>query len=191
MRKSTRAAAPIFVLTLYYIACFATVQLSLFWFPQIEIYLPFGGIDNLLERGVTSFDRMEILSSTIMSEPHITRLAIASVVATLLMIPLSWVYFITTPDRQVDRSFAQTMLILPIIVAETTGIQSGKGRPSFRTNSRILSRPPSRSMSSSGVGTSASTSRSKARSVERGLAWWISTAIRFFWPRVTAGRKKA
>ena len=117
MRKSTRAAAPIFVVTLYYIAYAAAFQLSLFWFPQLETYLPIGGIDEMLERGMTSFDRVEILSSTIASKPHITRLGIAIVGATLLMVPISWVYFITTQDRQVDRSFAQTMLILPIIVA--------------------------------------------------------------------------
>ena len=117
MRKSTRAAAPIFVVTLYYIAYAAAFQLSLFWFPQLEAYLPIGGIDEMLERGMTSFDRVEILSSTIASKPHITRLGIAIIGATLLMVPISWVYFITTQDRQVDRSFAQTMLILPIIVA--------------------------------------------------------------------------
>ena len=65
MRKSTRAAAPIFVVTLYYIAYAAAFQLSLFWFPQLETYLPIGGIDEMLERGMTSFDRVEILSSTI------------------------------------------------------------------------------------------------------------------------------
>ena len=117
MRKSTRAAAPIIVVTLYYIAYAAAFQLSLFWFPQLETYLPIGGIDEMLERGMTSFDRVEILSSTIASKPHITRLGIAIIGATLLMVPISWVYFITTQDRQVDRSFAQTMLILPIIVA--------------------------------------------------------------------------
>ena len=117
MRKSTRAAAPIFVVTLYYIAYAAAFQLSLFWFPQLETYLPIGGIDEMLERGMTSFDRVEILSSTIASKPHITRLGIAIIGATLLMVPISWVYFITTQDSQVDRSFAQTMLILPIIVA--------------------------------------------------------------------------
>ena len=117
MRKSTRAAAPIFVVTLYYIAYAAAFQLSLFWFPQLETYLPIGGIDEMLERGMTSFDRVEILSSNIASKPHITRLGIAIIGATLLMVPISWVYFITTQDRQVDRSFAQTMLILPIIVA--------------------------------------------------------------------------
>ena len=49
MRKSTRAAAPIFVVTLYYIAYVAAFQLSLFWFPRLEAYLPIGGIDEMLE----------------------------------------------------------------------------------------------------------------------------------------------
>jgi ABC-type tungstate transport system substrate-binding protein len=38
------------------------------------------------------------------------------------MVPISWVYFITTRDSRINRSFAQTMLILPIIVAAIANI---------------------------------------------------------------------
>ena len=116
MRKSTRATAPLFVISLYYFLCIALFQLSLYWFPQIETFLPVGGIDELLERGADRFD-VEVFSSTIGTRPHTTRLAIAMLSVLLLMFPISWVYFITTQDRQVDRSLTQTMLILPIIVA--------------------------------------------------------------------------
>ena len=37
--------------------------------------------------------------------------------AVLLMTPISWVYFMTTRANDVDRSFAQTMIVLPVIVA--------------------------------------------------------------------------
>jgi hypothetical protein len=33
------------------------------------------------------------------------------------MVPISWVYFVTTRDKDVDRSFAQTIVVLPVIVA--------------------------------------------------------------------------
>ncbi len=35
----------------------------------------------------------------------------------MLIAPISWVYFITTPTRQVDQSLAQTMVVLPFVVA--------------------------------------------------------------------------
>jgi hypothetical protein len=45
------------------------------------------------------------------------QLALGILGATLLMVPVSWMYFITTPNNRIDRSFAQTMMILPVIVA--------------------------------------------------------------------------
>jgi hypothetical protein len=36
-----------------------------------------------------------------------------------MIIPVSWVYFITSRNKEVDQSFAQTIIIMPIVV---TGI---------------------------------------------------------------------
>ena len=33
------------------------------------------------------------------------------------MVPISWVYFITTRSKKIDLSFAQTMIVLPVVVA--------------------------------------------------------------------------
>ncbi|CAN0589742.1 unnamed protein product, partial [Laminaria digitata] len=44
-------------------------------------------------------------------------LGIAIAAAVLLSLPVSWVYFITTRSKEVDRSFAQTIVVLPVVVA--------------------------------------------------------------------------
>jgi hypothetical protein len=47
------------------------------------------------------------------------RLLFAGFGATLLAIPVSWAYFITSRARRIDQSFLQTILVLPLLV---TGI---------------------------------------------------------------------
>lgn len=117
MRRSTRASAPLFVITAYYVFFIAGFVLLSDFYPGLDAYLPIGGISDLLERGGTTFEPVEIIRTTVVQAPHMTRLALAMIAATVLMLPISWVYFITTPQRGVDRAFAQTMIILPIIVA--------------------------------------------------------------------------
>ena len=64
---------------------------------------------------------MEVIS-TFVERPDIASraaftLGTAILGAVLLMVPISWVYFITTRSKQINRSFAQTMVVLPVIVA--------------------------------------------------------------------------
>jgi hypothetical protein len=117
MRKSSRVSAPLLVMTGYYLLLITIFQLGLYFFPDLRPYLPIGGIEALIGRGADTFQQMEIMGSAIFDETTPSRLGIAILSGTLLMVPISWVYFITTQDGRVDRSFAQTMLILPIIVA--------------------------------------------------------------------------
>jgi hypothetical protein len=117
MRRSTRASAPLFLITAYYTLLLGGFSLVSNYVPELDEYLPVGGISALLERGGSSFEPVEIIRTAIIQAPHMTRLALAMIGATLLMVPISWVYFITTPRSGVDRSFAQTMMVLPIIVA--------------------------------------------------------------------------
>lgn len=122
MRKSSRLSAPLLVITAYYGLALGVFNLIAYLFPEIGPYLPVGGIEVLMGRGADTFDQMEILSSVAFDKATPMNLAIAIVAATVLMIPISWVYFITTRDKAVDRSFSQTMLILPIIVAGIANI---------------------------------------------------------------------
>lgn len=122
MRKSSRLSAPFIVISAYYGLIVGGFYLAGSWFPDIVPYLPVGGIEDMVGRGADTFEQMEILSSTSFIKTTPSSLAIAIVGATALMVPISWVYFITTGDSRIDRSFAQTMLILPIIVAGIANI---------------------------------------------------------------------
>jgi hypothetical protein len=117
MRKSKRASAPLFVITVYYLFFIGGYFVVASSFSGIDEYLPVGGIEELLQRGGAAFEPVEIVRTAIVQAPHIPRLAIAMIGALILMVPISWVYFITTQLNRIDRSFSQTMMILPIIVA--------------------------------------------------------------------------
>lgn len=117
MRKSTAIAAPLFVITAYYGLCLLGFSLVALWIPASDPYLPVGGIEELVQRGQVNLQEVEVISSAFYEAPRIRRLAFAILCATMLMAPITWIYFITTGDKSIDRSFAQTILLLPIIVA--------------------------------------------------------------------------
>lgn len=117
MRKSVRVSAPLFVISAYYAVCVGAYYLSVAHVPGIERYLPVGGLETLLSSGASDLELIVTAGRSVGSDVYPGRLALAIVCSVALMAPVSWMYFITTPDKRVDRSFAQTMIILPIIVA--------------------------------------------------------------------------
>jgi hypothetical protein len=117
MRKSTSIAGPLFLITLYYALAVAVFAGIAYGIGGIDEYLPVGGIDGLLEEpdGFEAVAPSEIQSKF---TPHtMVRLALAMFGTAALMVPVSWVYFITTRTKDISRAFAQTMIVLPIIVA--------------------------------------------------------------------------
>ncbi len=115
MRRSTSIRGPAFLLTSYYVFVLLLFYLVARYLPGLSEYLPFGGIEELVREDVSTF---EIVSSAATAPTFdAIRLAIATVGTMLLMPPISWVYFITTRSRRIDRSFAQTIMVLPIVVA--------------------------------------------------------------------------
>ena len=122
MRKSSRVTAPLLVISGYYVLLYGLFHAVTWFFPGLEPYMPVGGIAELVGRGADTFEQMAIMSSTAFTKTTAPSLGIAIIAATALMVPISWVYFITTRDGRLDRSFAQTMLILPIIVAGIANI---------------------------------------------------------------------
>lgn len=117
MRKSTSITNPLFAVTAYYVALAGAVAAFAALFPAQAHYLPFGGVDAT----AGMHDREEIIA-TFVNTPEVASrafvtLAAAIIGAILLMLPISWVYFITTRSKQVSRSFAQTVVVLPVIVA--------------------------------------------------------------------------
>jgi len=124
VRTSTRVAGPALLIGLYFAALAIIVRIVRRQTPWLEPYLPFGGIDNL-SAGTTpdlipeSHDEIVTTFVRGVTDQNFDAITLALAVtgAMLLMVPISWVYFITTRSKKVDRSFAQTIIVLPIIVA--------------------------------------------------------------------------
>ncbi|MCZ6619307.1 MAG: hypothetical protein O7E57_14370 [Gammaproteobacteria bacterium] len=117
MRKSTRVSAPLFLIAVYY--GFFLLLFVMIWefFPNLISYMPVGGIDERSMAESDVFIPVEIVPSPGPLFLDATRLALAIAGVTMLIVPMSWVYFITTPSRQIDRSLAQTIVVLPLVVA--------------------------------------------------------------------------
>ncbi|MBT8143168.1 MAG: DUF4956 domain-containing protein [Gammaproteobacteria bacterium] len=116
MRKSIGVAIPAVIITLYYVL---TIGLTL-WLnetaPGIRDYLPIGSITELVDDG----NRFEVVDTTIEESGRYAaaiRLALGMLGAAVLMVPISWVYLITYGRKDIDQSFVQTMMILPLVVA--------------------------------------------------------------------------
>ena len=116
MRKSVRVSAPVFVITAYYAGLVGLYFGVLYFFPHFEEYMPMGGLESLMNSG-TDFEQVTTGFVRPPASVPVIQLALGILGSGLLMAPVSWMYFITTPNNRIDRSFAQTMMILPVIVA--------------------------------------------------------------------------
>lgn len=120
MRKSANLIIPVSLITLYYLFWVAVMAVLLVKIPAIQDFFPIGGIGDLAARDTTSFEPVySSVDDTVLAPYGPVRLAFASLGAAILIIPVSWVYFITSRTREVDQSFVQTIVIMPIVV---TGI---------------------------------------------------------------------
>jgi hypothetical protein len=89
-------------------------------YPAINEYFPIGGIGYLAESNVDTFEPIySSVDDTVLSPHGPLQLALASIGALILTVPVSWAYFITSRARRIDQSFLQTIIILPVVV---TGI---------------------------------------------------------------------
>ncbi|MCH7833709.1 MAG: phospholipid carrier-dependent glycosyltransferase [Proteobacteria bacterium] len=59
------------------------------------------------------------VDQTVLSPNGPLRLVLASIGSVTLIVPVSWVYFMTSRARRIDQTFLQTIMILPVVV---TGI---------------------------------------------------------------------
>jgi hypothetical protein len=120
MRKSASFLIPATLITIYYIVWIGVVVILLTKFPAVRDFFPVGGIGELAGRNLDSFEPVYSGAKDIVIGPNAAfRLLFASIGAAAMIIPVSWVYFITSPTKEVDQSFAQTIVIMPIVV---TGI---------------------------------------------------------------------
>jgi len=89
-------------------------------YPVLNEYFPIGGISYLASANVDSFEPIySSVDDTVLSPHGPLQLALASIGAIILTVPVSWAYFITSRARKIDQSFLQTIVILPVVV---TGI---------------------------------------------------------------------
>ena len=118
MRRSTSIAGPVLMITAYYAVLVVSAHFMLQAFPDLEPFWPFGGIEEQSQRNSGDFEPVAIPETPHgLAASEVLKLAVAAVSTVLLMIPISWVYFITTKDKDVSASFAQTIVLLPVIVA--------------------------------------------------------------------------
>ncbi len=117
MRKSSNLAIPIGVITLYYVAFIAGFFLLARFFPEIRQFLPLDGLRALLDAGADQFELVRTPARDLMDPLDSIRLLIAIAGTVILMLPVSWVYFITSRTSMVEPAFVQTVVVLPIIVA--------------------------------------------------------------------------
>ncbi len=122
VRKSASILIPVSLITLYYAFWTALLAVLLTQFPAIREFIPIGGLGDLAGRNFDSFEPIySSVSDTILSPFGPMKLASASLGAGVLVVPVSWVYFITSRSREIDQSFVQTIIIMPIVV---TGIST-------------------------------------------------------------------
>ena len=120
MRKSTSLALPMTVIVLYYLFWVGLVLFIQSRYPSIAHHLPLGGISDLMTENLESLEPVYTsVGRSLLDPAGPVRLAIASFSAAVLIIPVSWVYFMTSRAGKMDQAFIQTIVILPVVV---TGI---------------------------------------------------------------------
>ena len=120
MRRSASLLIPLTLILIYYGVIMGVVLYLADKYPGLEEYLPLGGVDELPGANVESFEPVYTsVERNLLTGTAPVRLLFASIGATLMAIPVSWAYFITSRTRRIDQSFLQTILVLPLLV---TGI---------------------------------------------------------------------
>jgi hypothetical protein len=111
---------PLTLIIFYYAFWVVLILFLLRRFPGLAVYLPLGGISELVASDPGTFEPIYTRAEyTVLSATAPLRLLLACGGASIVTIPISWVYFITSRARRIDQSFLQTIMILPIVV---TGI---------------------------------------------------------------------
>jgi hypothetical protein len=120
MRRAASFLIPVTLITLYYAFWVALMAFLLDRLPAIAEFFPVGGLGDLAGRSDAGFEPIySSIEETVWAPYGPIKLACASIGAAILIVPVSWTYFITSRSKEVDQSFVQTIIIMPIVV---TGI---------------------------------------------------------------------
>ena len=120
MRRSASLLIPLTLILIYYGVLLGAVVWLATRYPGLTEYLPVGGIDDLPGANIDSFEPVYTsVERNLLTGIAPIRLLFAGAGATILAVPISWAYFITSRSRRIDQSFLQTIMVLPLLV---TGI---------------------------------------------------------------------
>ena len=120
MRRSASLLIPLTLIFMYYGALVGVVYFLLSRYPALSQYMPIGGIDDLPGANIDSFEPVYTsVERNLLTGMAPIRLLLSSIGATLVAVPVSWAYFITSRASRIDQSFLQTIMIMPLLV---TGI---------------------------------------------------------------------
>ncbi|MEJ2603855.1 MAG: DUF4956 domain-containing protein [Gammaproteobacteria bacterium] len=120
MRRSASIAMPVSLITAYYAGWILFGYFVVDSFPDLRPYLPIGGIGDIVREPAEQFEPVYTgIRQTILEPRGAIQLLIACIGTVIIIVPVSWVYFITSRSKEVSSSFVQTIVILPIVV---TGI---------------------------------------------------------------------
>jgi hypothetical protein len=120
MRRSASLLIPLTLIFMYYGALVGAVYFLSSRYPALTQYMPIGGIDDLPGANIDSFEPVYTsVERNLLTGMAPIRLLLASIGATLVAVPVSWAYFITSRASRIDQSFLQTIMIMPLLV---TGI---------------------------------------------------------------------
>jgi dolichyl-phosphate-mannose--protein O-mannosyl transferase len=120
MRRSASLLIPLAIIFIYYGIWVGIAYFLASRFPALTQYLPIGGLDSLPGADIDSFEPVYTsVERNLLTGMAPIRLLLASIGATILAVPVSWAYFITSRARRIDQSFLQTIMVLPLLV---TGI---------------------------------------------------------------------
>lgn len=111
---------PLMLIIAYYALWIALVAFLANRFPAFEQYFPVGGVAELAVSNYDSFEPVySSIERTVLSPTGPLRLLLSTIGAIIIMVPVTWAYFITSRTTKLNQSFLQAMMLLPVVV---TGI---------------------------------------------------------------------
>ena len=114
--RATGLWIPFSVVTLYYLTVAGIAWVLLQTFPWLADHIPVGSIDHVVRGEPEGLERL--FSPIIpLASQNVATLSLALVLALTLMVPVSWTYLLTHDAKDVEASFVQTIIALPIVVA--------------------------------------------------------------------------
>ena len=111
-------------MTVYYLLFFGLLFGSVYFFPGVKDYLPFGYTANVAPISEESSlqDLADYANLSTSAIENSIKLASAIFGVTLVMLPVTWLYLKSRVVKRLDQSLVQTMLLLPIAVAGVVSI---------------------------------------------------------------------